>query len=175
MMQIENTQSEMDHTLYALEVLSQCEKKLPNTVSNITEQKVSTIIRYLTTHNDEPFKEVYDFTLEVMNDLNGYIQTMDKIEEYKEILNTKKDKINMIKSRGEISPELGTLEDELKSIEVILKIAIYRFEKSFRKFKHEQVDMYNRKLIRLKRKEIEKKTQDKNIWYNLLNNSQIVN
>ena len=83
----------------------------------------------------------------------------------------KTDKINVIKSRGEINPELSTLEEEVKSIEVILKIAIYRFEKSFKKFKKEQIEMYNKKLILLKRKEVEKRTKDKNIWYNLLNNS----
>ena len=171
MIQIENSQNEMDHTLYALDLLTQSEKNLPNTTSSITEQKISTIVQYLKTHSDEPLNEMYHFTLEVMNDLNGYIQTMDKIEEYKQILNGKTDKINLIKSRGEINPELSTLEEEVKSIEVILKIAIYRFEKSFKKFKKEQIEMYNKKLILLKRKEVEKRTKDKNIWYNLLNNS----
>ena len=171
MIQIENSQNEMDQTLYALDLLTQSEKNLPNTTSSITEQKISTIVQYLKTHSDEPLNEMYHFTLEVMNDLNGYIQTMDKIEEYQQILNGKTDKINVIKSRGEINPELSTLEEEVKSIEVILKIAIYRFEKSFKKFKKEQIEMYNKKLILLKRKEVEKRTKDKNIWYNLLNNS----
>ena len=129
------------------------------------------MVQYLKTHSDELVIEMYHFTLEVMNDLKGYIQTMDKIEEYQQILNGKTDKINVIKSRGEINPELSTLEEEVKSIEVILKIAIYRFEKSFKKFKKEQIEMYNKKLILLKRKEVEKRTKDKNIWYNLLNNS----
>ena len=84
MIQIENSKNEMDHTLYALDLLTQSEKNLPNTTSSITEQKISTIVQYLKTHSDEPVNEMYHFTLEVMNDLNGYIQTMDKIEEYQE-------------------------------------------------------------------------------------------
>ena len=100
MLQIENSQNEMDHTLYALDLLTQSEKNLPNTTSSITEQKISTIVQYLKTHSDEPLIEMYHFTLEVMNDLNGYIQTMDKIEEYQQILNEKTDKINVIKSNN---------------------------------------------------------------------------
>ena len=79
MIQIENSQNEMDHTLYALDLLTQSEKNLPNTTSSITEQKISTIVQYFKTHSDEPLKEMYHFTLEVMNDLNGYSAEIQKI------------------------------------------------------------------------------------------------
>lgn len=159
------------HKLRAIEVLHKYEKMFGDQSNFISDEKVSTFSSHLSKEVESPLKELYYFSLEIESDVKGYINALKEINDYKLELHLSKERLLAIQSNGQTTEvnRINALKVDIPNMESIIKIATYRFEKSFKKFKREQIEIYNKKITEIKKKEIEIHHKDKGIWFNLTN------
>lgn len=169
--QLKIVQNDNSHKLRAIEVLHKYEKMFGDQSDFVSNEKVSTFSSHLSNEVESPLKELYYFSLEIESDVKGYINALKEINDYKLELHRSKERLVAIQSNGQTTEvnRINALKTDIPNIESIIKIATYRFEKSFKKFKKEQIEIYNKKIIEIKNKEIEINHKDKAIWFNLTN------
>lgn len=107
--------------------------------------------------------------LEIKNDVDGYLEAYSTIEEYKVEEYRSKERLKAIESNGQSTEinRINALKIDIPNIHSIVKIATFCFERSVKKFKTEQIDLYNKEILMLKSKVIDKEKNDFNLWSGL--------
>lgn len=170
--QLKIVENDNNHKLRTIELLHKYEQMFKEHSNFISDEKMGVFTNTLSKEVEHPLKDLYYFSLEMQSDVKGYIKAIKEINDYKLELSRSKERLIAIKSNGQTTEvnRINALNIDIPNIELIIKIATYRFEKSFKKFKKEQIEIYNQKIMQIKNKEIEIHNKDKGIWFNLTNN-----
>ena len=105
----------------------------------------------------------------MQNDVNGYLEAYSTLQEYKLEEHRDKERLKAIQANGQSTEinRINALKIDIPNIQAIIKIATYYLEKSIKKFKNEQIKLYNKEALMLKGKVIDKEKYDLNLWSGL--------
>lgn len=105
----------------------------------------------------------------MQNDVDGYLEAYNTLQEYKVEEYRSNERLKAIESNGQSTEvnRINALKIDIPNIHTIIKIATFYFEKSIKKFKIEQIDLYNKEIFMLKNKIIDKEKYDMNLWLGL--------